>query len=161
TTPNCITLLPETGANSSATLDPLHIGPDQALLSFLQQRYPHANDLTQGDGINTGGFRFHASAPLTENIYTTRIDYNFSAKHKFFTRFNFNNEDAADDINTGDFVNGVAASVVFPGDPISAKIVTRDKAWVLGWTWTPTQNTVNQFVYGESRNELSFNVPFN
>jgi hypothetical protein len=53
-------------------MDPLHVGPDAALLAFVNGRYPHANDLTQGDGLNTGGFRFNSPTHLSENNYITR-----------------------------------------------------------------------------------------
>jgi hypothetical protein len=161
TQPSCITTLPATGANSVASLDPQGSGSDPALLQFINSRYPHANDLSAGDGVNTGGFRFNSPVPLTENTYTTRVDYVLSSKHKLFTRFNFNNQTVADNANGASPLTGIAASVWFPGDPITQQIVTQDKAWVLGETWTISANTVNQFVYGESRNELSFQRPFN
>jgi hypothetical protein len=161
-TPNCITIVPATGAHSVASLDPLGTGADQALLRFVNSRpYPNANDLTQGDGINTGGVRFNAPVPLSENIYLARIDYVLSSKHKLFARFNFNNETSADDLNNGSPITGVTAPIEFPGDPISQEKVSHDKAWVVGDTWTISPNTVNQFVYGESRNEVSFQHPYN
>ncbi|HXX18480.1 MAG TPA: carboxypeptidase-like regulatory domain-containing protein [Candidatus Acidoferrum sp.] len=163
TTPQCITLLSPTGACGSQTvqgLDPLCTGADSALTSFIAGRYPAANDMTQGDGVNTGGLRFNAPAPLTENIYLGRIDYTMSSKHKLFARFNFNNQNTADDVNNASAATGIAASKQFPKDPISQTIITADKAWVVGDTWTISPNTVNQFVYGESRNQLSFESPF-
>lgn len=127
-------------------------GFNPALLSFIDSRYPHANDLSQGDGINTGGFRFNAPAPLSENIYLARIDYNLTSRQKIFTRFNFNN------FNT--VVPGIP-SVQFPGDPLTNVEIGRDRSWVIGHTWTFSANTVNQFVYGEARNDLAFPIPFN
>ncbi len=41
----------------------------------LFQLYPHSNDTTVGDGINTGGFRFNAPAPLRYNTYIAKLDY--------------------------------------------------------------------------------------
>jgi hypothetical protein len=161
TQPSCITTLPATGPNSVASLDPAGIGADPALLQFIQSRYPHANDLASGDGVNTGGFRFNAPAPLSENTYTSRVDYLLSSKHKLFVRFNFNNLTQGDDLNGASPITGFAASIWFPGDPLTQQIVVRDKAWVLGETWTINANTVNQFVYGESRNELNFPRPVN
>jgi Carboxypeptidase regulatory-like domain len=127
-------------------------GFDPALLQLINNRYPHANDLTQGDGINTGGFRFNAPAPLSENVYWTRVDYNINSKQKLFVRFNFNNFDTV--------VPGIP-SVQFPGDPVTNPEVGRDRSWAIGHTWTFTGNTVNQFVYGEARNNLAFPIPFN
>ena len=56
--PACITTLSPTQV---AAIDPLGIGADPDLLTFINSRYPHANDLTAGDGVNTGGFIFNAS----------------------------------------------------------------------------------------------------
>jgi hypothetical protein len=145
TTPNCITVL--TPAQVSA-LDPAHVGPDSALLSFITSRYPQANDLTAGDGINTGGFRFNAPSQRKDNTYTTRIDWNATSKQKFFGRFNI-----ARRIQT-DTVNSVAAQ--FPGDPETAQIIVKDYAWVVGHTWTASSTFVNQATVGVSRSGLLF-----
>jgi Carboxypeptidase regulatory-like domain len=120
-----------------------------ALLSLFNTRYPQPNDLASGDGLNTAGFRFNAPNPFTENIYTTRIDYNINSKHKMFTRFNFNNS------------NAISTPIQFPGDPVTAPQIEQDNGWVLGETWIITPRTINQFTYGESRVSLDFPVPFN
>jgi hypothetical protein len=124
-------------------------GFNPALLSLFKSRYPLPNDLSSGDGINTGGFRFNAPNPLKDNIYTTRIDYNFSSKHRMFTRFNFDNTDA------------INIPIQFPGDPLTGPTIGRNNAWVLGETWTINPRTINQFTYGESRVSFDFPVPFN
>lgn len=157
---NCVTILnsaqltaldPCSAAGNPCAGAPGFTAPgfDPALLTFINSRYPHANDFTQGDGINTAGFRFNAPAPVVENIYTTRIDYNLNSKQKIFTRFNFRNE------------NAIETPIAFPGDPVTAPIIIRDKSWVIGHTWTFSANTINQFVYGEARNELAFPINFN
>ena len=145
TNPSCITIL--TPAQVAA-LDPKHIGASPGLLSFIQSRYPNANDLTAGDGINTGGFRFNAPSQRKDNTYTTRIDWNATSKQKFFGRFNI-----ARRVQT-DTVNSVAAQ--FPGDPETAQIIVKDYAWVVGHTWTATSNFVNQATVGVSRSGLLF-----
>ena len=149
TTPQCITTL--TPAQVAA-LDPKGIGSNSALLQFINSRYPHANDLTLGDGVNTGGFRFNAPSDRTDNTYTTRIDWNATSKHKVFGRFNIARR------NQTDTVNSVAAQ--FPGDPDTAEIVVRDYAWVVGDTWTISGNKTNQLTIGESRSGLLFPRPF-
>jgi hypothetical protein len=120
-----------------------------ALLSLFNTRYPQPNDLASGDGLNTAGFRFNAPNPFTENIYTTRIDYNINSKHKMFTRFNFNNS------------NAISTPIQFPGDPVTGPQIEQDNGWVLGETWIITPRTTNQFTYGESRVSLDFPIPFN
>lgn len=149
TTPACITIL--TPAQVAA-LDPKALGGDAALLTFVNGRYPHANDLTLGDGINTGGFRFNAPSHRADNTYTTRIDYNFKDSHKVFGRFNI-----ARRLQT-DTVNSVAAQ--FQGDPETALIVVRDYGWVVGDTWTIGPTMTNQATVGVSRSGLKFPRPF-
>ena len=149
TTPNCITILTP---GQVAALDPAGIGPDQSLLSFINTRYPQANDLTVGDGINTGGFRFNAPFTRDDNTYTTRIDWNATSKQRFFGRFNI-----ARRIQT-DTVNSVAAQ--FPGDPETAQIILRDYTWVVGHNWTASPTFVNQITIGAARSGLLFPTNF-
>jgi hypothetical protein len=164
--PQCITVLPSaqvaafdpcsqpnppgpctvTGQPGGAPVTP---GFDQSLLTFIDSRYPRANDPSAGDGINTGGFRFNAPVPLKENIYLARVDYNLGSKQKLFTRFNFNN------------IDQISTAIQFSGDPQTAPQITRDIAWVIGHTWTFSANMVNQFVYGETRENVDFPVNFN
>jgi hypothetical protein len=150
--PNCVTTLTPTQV---AALDPCSApgacpgvtpGFSQTLLNLFNTRYPQANVAGAGDGINTGGLQFNAPNPNTVNTYTTRIDYNISAKQKLFVRFNFYNQHA---ITQG------LAPVQFPGDPISNPEVVQDRSWAIGHTWTISANSVNQFVYGEARNSVT------
>ncbi len=145
TTPNCITIL--TPAQVAA-LDPRGTGGDAGLLSFVNGRYPQANDLTAGDGINTGGFRFNAPSQREDNTYTTRVDWNATTKQKFFGRFNI-----ARRVQT-DTVNSVAQQ--FPGDPETSQIIVKDYTWVVGHTWTARPTLVNQATVGVSRSGLLF-----
>ena len=124
-------------------------GVAPALMNLFQTRYPAPNDYAFGDGLNTAGFRFNAPDPLTENVYFTRIDYNINAKHKAFGRFNFRHLDS------------VLVPIQFPGDPNTSPNILRDTAWVVGETWTINPNTINQFVAGETRNNLDQPILFN
>jgi hypothetical protein len=149
TNPACFTIL--TPAQVAA-LDPRGIGGNAALLSFINSRYPLPNDLTLGDGINTGGFRFNAPSLRADNTYTTRIDYNATEKQRFFGRFNI-----ARRVQT-DTVNSVAAQ--FLGDPETAQIIVKDYAWVVGHTWVASPSVVNQATVGVSRSGLLFPTNF-
>jgi carboxypeptidase family protein len=149
TRPECFTVL---SPAQVAALDPTGVGPNAALLSFINSRYPHANDLNAGDGINTGGFRFNAPSKREDNTYTTRLDWNASSTQKLFGRFNI-----ARRVQT-DTVNSVAAQ--FPGDPETAQIIVRDYTWVVGHTWTASPSFVNQATVGASRSGLVFPTLF-
>jgi hypothetical protein len=149
TTPNCISIL--TPAQVAA-LDPRGIGGNQALLSFINSRYPLPNDFTAGDGINTGGFRFNAPSHRADNTYTSRIDWNATSKQKVFGRLSIIRRLQTDTANT------VAAQ--FPGDPESGQISVKDRSWVIGHTWVINSSVVNQATVGEARSILAFPRPF-
>jgi hypothetical protein len=151
TDPSCISFITPAQA---ATIDPKGVGEDQALLTFTNGRYPHANDLTQGDGINTGGFRFNAPVSRTVNDYVGRVDYNLTQKMKLFGRVSILRDSGGDDANH-------AAPFQFPGDPLTFSIVDHSYAYVVGHTWTISPTKVNQFFYGETRSDLDFPVGFN
>ncbi len=145
TNPACISF---TTPAQDAARDPLGVGNNAALLNFINSRYPLPNDLTAGNGINTGGFRFNAPSQRKDNTYTNRIDFNATDKQKFFGRWNI-----ARRIQT-DTVNSVAQQ--FPGDPETAQIIVRDYAWVVGHTWVANPNVVNNATVGVSRSGLLF-----
>jgi hypothetical protein len=149
TQPACISYTPASGPNSLAALDPAGVGADAALLTFINQRYPHANDLTGGDGVNTGLVRFNAPFALGNNTYTSRIDYNVTSKHKLFGRFNIVHSAQTDDVNF--------STVEFPGDPAPAhEIVDHSYSFAIGETWTISANKINQLTIGLTDSRLSF-----
>ena len=129
-------------------------GPDSALLQFINDRYPHANDFTAGDGVNTGGFRFNSPVSRGINDYVGRIDYNINSKMKLFGRFSILRDIGGDDAN-------FQAPIQFPGDPLTHVISDTSYAYVIGHTWTIAPNKINQFYYGETRSRLDFPVLFN
>src|SRR5262249_46802699 len=59
-----------------------------AILADAARRYP-ANDTTTGDGLNTGGFRFNAPNPVTQNTYIARFDAKVNDKQNVFLRMNY------------------------------------------------------------------------
>jgi hypothetical protein len=148
TAPTCISFL---NASQIATLDPQGTGINQALMTYMNSRYPLPNDPTGGDGINSEGFHFVAPAHNTVNLYTTRLDYNLSDHHKIFFRANVARQAEGDFFNT--------ALEQFPGDPVEP--VQNDKfdsyTGVLGWTWTISAHTVNDLTLGFVRPILEFN----
>lgn len=150
TTPECISTWPSTDTSR----DPAGIGPDVALLAFINDRYPHANDLTGGDGVNTGSFRWNSPLHYSSNDYVSRIDYNLNSKMKLFGRVSIYRRLSGDDAN-------FESAQLFPGDPISNEIVDHSWAFVLGHTWTISNTKVNQFNFGETRSVLSFPALFN
>ncbi len=120
-------------------LDPAGIGPNAAVLSVLQS-YPHPNDFTIGDGLNTAGFRFNSAKPLRFNTYIAKFDYQLdsSGKHQLFWRGNLDNDH---------FANGATQ---FPGQPGSL-VLDNSKGYAVGYTWLVSPNIVSNFRYGYTR----------
>jgi len=142
------------GPCPTSPCDPQGLGTNAAFFAFVDGRYPHANDLTAGDGVNTGGFRFNAPAGLTENDYVARVDYNLNSKMKLFGRFSIQRQFEPDDVNFD-------GAEQFPGDPTTHEIVQNPWAFVIGHTWTISNTMVNQFYGGETRAVLQFPTLFN
>jgi len=147
TAPQCITILTPAQV---AGLDPLRVGVDQSLLSFVNTRYPLPNDLTAGDGVNTGGFRFNAPSRRADNNYTARVDWNVTDKQRMFIRYSKIAAVQTDTVNT----TSVAAQ--FPGDPETSQIVTGDNAWVVGHTWVLSSSLINNATVGVTKSVLEF-----
>jgi hypothetical protein len=151
TNPTCISNLSSTDV---ANLDPLKIGFSSSLLSFINTRYPHVNDFTKGDGINTGGFRFNAPVHLVENGYVTKLDYTLNDTMKLWARASVQSQRQGDDINFD-------APIQFPGDPLTHLITNASYAYVIGHTWTISSTKTNAFTYGETRARLGFPAAYN
>ena len=145
TTPQCITTLTPAGV---AAIDPLNIGANAALMSYINGRYPRANDLTLGDGINTGGFRFNATSAREDNTYTGRVDANINDTNRMFVRLSVARR------TQDDIANSVAQQ--FPGDPRTALIVLKDYLVGGGWSWSVTNNFFNQLSIGNAHSGLDF-----
>jgi|HubBroStandDraft_6_1064221.scaffolds.fasta_scaffold00538_8 hypothetical protein len=144
--PTCITTLTPAQV---ATLDPQGVGADSSLLGVINPRYPEPNDPAGGDGINSEGFRFTAPAHESENLYTGRVDWNFSDKNKFFFRGSVDRHGEDDDFNTD--------IVQFPGDPApNSRDLFNSYAFSVGWTWSKSATLINQFSAGLVRSILVF-----
>jgi Carboxypeptidase regulatory-like domain len=138
---NCITTL---SPSQIAALDPAHIGLDAPELAFIKTRYPAANDLSQGDGVNTGGYRFTTPTPDIESTYVTRVDYNLTSTQKVFGRFNINRE------------NAVETLPEFPTDPLTHPFIDSSYSYVVSHVWEIGRNKVNQFYYGDTISKFNF-----
>jgi hypothetical protein len=79
------------------------------------------------------------------------MDYNISQKHKLFGRLQ---EDRFNDDDSN-------FPPVFPGDPNPlVSIIDHDRSWVVGETWTLSNNLINQAFAGLTRQVLDFPVRF-
>jgi hypothetical protein len=141
TQPDCISSL---SATQVAALDPGKLGFNPAVTSFIASRYPAPNDMTQGDGVNSGGYLFNTPTPDNEDSYVGRIDYNLSSKHKIFGRFTITRE------------NAIESLPQFPTDPVTHPFTDRSYSYVVSDVWSIGQNKVNQFYYGDTISKLDF-----
>jgi len=148
-----VSVLPATapvGSPSVQNFDPLGIGADPALTAFLDSRYPTANSTAVGDGLNTGGYVFNAPANQTLNDYVARLDFNVTNTMKLFVRGSLVRETDDRTPATGD------PSIQFPGDPLTFIDTDHSFAYVIGHTWTISNTKVNEFSYGQTRQEINF-----
>jgi hypothetical protein len=122
----------------AANADPLHIGPNAAILKYLQQ-FPNPNDTSVGDGLNTAGYRFNSGAPLRYNTYITKIDYSLNDRHQLFVRGNLQNDHSTDSIPQ------------FPGQPDSSAHLENAKGFAVGDTWIISPNMTSNMRYGLTR----------
>ncbi len=146
TTPGCISSL--TPAQVAAT-DPAGIGESPQVLDLFQKVYPKANDLTTGDGVNTGGFRFNAPNPDNMTNYVTRIDWVVNDRIKLYGRGTVARE------------NAVNAAAQFPGDPPATQFVDRSYGYVAGMDWQISPTKFNNFIYGSTVQDYNFPRPTN
>ncbi len=146
TTPGCISML--TPAQVKA-LDPAHIGDSPQILALFKKNYPAANDLTNGDGVNTGGFRFNAPLPTNLTNYVGRVDWVLSPHIHVYGRGTVARE------------NAVRDPAEFPGLPPATMFVDRSYAYLGGMDWQISDNKFNQFIYGSTVQDYAFPKPSN
>lgn len=148
TTPNCISSLSPAQVK---LMDPAKIGESPAFFALLG-KFPAANDLASGDGINTGGFRFNSPTPTYTSVYVGKLDYNLSAKIHLFGVGSFARENQ---------VNGSGGAAQFPGLPPATQFIDRSYRYAVGMDWQPALNKTNQVTYGAVVQDYSFPRPSN
>jgi hypothetical protein len=105
-------------------------------LADAAAKYP-VNDHTIGDGLNTGGFRFNASAPVHLHSHSAKLDYNLTSHQTLFARANV----------IYDKWGGIPA---YPDTPAPDEW-DHPYGFAVGHTWTIHNNLINNFRYGYTR----------
>ena len=113
---------------------PLGPGVNPASLAVLQQ-YPLPNGAALGDGYNTGSYTWSAPAPASLNTGIARFDWNLADRHQIFVRGNLQDDTTS-------------AAPQFPGSFASSRLRDNTKGFAVGYTFTITQNLVNNLRYG-------------
>lgn len=134
-----------------AALDPSKTGFSSAVLSLFNKRYPTkgTSHSLGGNGYNSIGYRFNASAPLNEDIYVGRLDYVLSPKMNLFGRFTVSREDSTH------------SAIQFPGDPETSPFIDRSRAWVIGHSWAINDNISNNVTWGQTVTDWNFPNTYN
>lgn len=124
-------------------MDPQGIGNSAALLQVLNN-YPQGNDPTQGDGLNSIGYRFPFTIHRKYDTYIARIDWNpgSNGKHSIFWRGNLQNDSEP-------------SAPAFPGQPAQRTVLTNNKGFAAGYTYVIGTNMVNDLRYGLTREGVS------
>lgn len=105
-------------------------------LAAAAAKYPN-NDLTNGDQINTGGFRFNAPTPVSLNSHTARLDFNLTQKQSAFVRAQIQNDHQT--------------LPQWLPDTTSPLVWAHNWGIAAGHTWSLGTNWVNNFRYGLTR----------
>ena len=112
-------------------------GPNPNVLSYYGSA-PTATGAASGDGLNNGSFFFPSPNPLTQNTSIVKLDYDLNSRNHIFARGNLQKD------TTGGFAN-------LPGQLPSSFTDDNTKGFTLGYTWTATNNIVNDLRYGYIR----------
>lgn len=121
---------------SAAGINPAAV----AVFANAVQKY-RSNNTEVGDGLNTGGFLFNSPTVDKENTHITRIDWNINSKQQMFFRGNYQW-----DISTG--------TSQFPDTPATT-LWSHPYGFVVSHNWTISNNKVNNFRYGLTRQAFS------
>lgn len=82
------------GAGGNLPCDPRGIGFSPAVQAIFAE-LPQGNDPAVGDGLNTIGFRGNASVPITNNLYTARIDHNLTSQWRLYGSFRYTESESS------------------------------------------------------------------
>jgi hypothetical protein len=107
-----------------------------AVFAAASRKYA-VNDDTVGDGLNTGGFRFNAPSPVNLNTHILRLDYNVNSKQTLTFR--------------GNYQQDTSSIVQYLPDTISPEFWNHPYGFGLSHNWTISNNKVNNFRYGLTR----------
>jgi hypothetical protein len=120
-------------------MDPLHIGPSQVALNYMQT-FPEPNSVAALDQPNYASYTF--AAPTTEsfNWYIARLDYKITKNGNQTVFFR------------GTGVDDRSAGTPFlPGQVPESSLVDLSKGFVIGYTGVFGPHWVNSFRYGLTR----------
>lgn len=123
-----------------------------AFLGSAASKYP-CNDPSDGDQLNTCGFRFNAKTPQRLNTNIMRLDYNLTRNGSQVLSFRGNYQhDLFTPVSTPDSGNITQA---FPDTP-RTQVYSHPLGFVASHTWTINPTNVNVFRYGLTREAFTY-----
>jgi hypothetical protein len=145
-TPQQLTAMDLAGINApgSGVTQPYtgSVGPNPVMLKYFNS-YPLPNDFSQGDGVNTAGYRFAAPTTNTKNWYIAKLDYNITKDSKQRVSL------------TGALANQDQANAPFlPGNAPESSIVNFNKGLIANYSAVLTSSLINNFRYGYVRESI-------
>jgi len=133
------------GPNGDQPCDPRGVGLSPTI-SALWSKLPAGNDPSQGDGLNTMGFRGTVSSPLNNNYYNARFDYHVSDKWRLDAAFRY----------LGQVQSGTGLLSIIGGDIQSREqFPLRQNMLNIGLTGNITSNLTGEFRFGWVRNRTA------
>src|SRR4030095_2773400 len=141
------------GPSGNLPCDPRGIGIRPAIQQ-LWGMMPEGNDPTQGDGVNTIGFRANVAEPLRDDTVSFRLDHNFSQQVKFFGRYLYHRNLAPN--ASGEFAGQVDLRGGIPVAPSASNI--RGDGFITGLTYAPNSRLTHDFRVGWIRSRQDFVV---
>ena len=138
-------------ANAAATQSGLITkyapGPNAAMLTYFNQ-YPLPNDFSQGDGLNTAGYRFASPTQNTKNWYIAKVDYNITTDGK--QRVSLTGALANQNQGNGEFL---PAGFTQGGVPTTS-LLNYNKGLIANYSAVITNTLINNFRYGYVRESI-------
>lgn len=141
------------GTYNIAANDPARLGLN-AEIQRLIGLTPLPNLFTTGDGLNYAGHRFNWDEKEEQFDSVVRVDYNFSARHYFFGRVAWGQQNTI-----CDSVNGGGPR--YPDGPCIVNTYRTPFNMAASWRWNPTGSIVNEFVFGVNHFFFDFQIPSN
>jgi hypothetical protein len=138
----CNTVLPNhLDLTDTSQIWPVGLNPlAMQALADAAATFPN-NDLTNGDQLNTGGFRFNAPTPVRLNAHTGRLDFNLSQRQSVFARLQIQDDHQS--------------LPQWLPDSVSPVVWAHNWGLAVGHTWTISNNWVNNLRYGLTRQSFT------
>ena len=149
TNPNCPTGVTPGSLQSLNLLTHAGVPVDPAISGLLGQVPTTINNLSIGDGLNTGGYSFNQRDDRTRDNTSVRVDWNPASHHSFSGTYAWNR----------DVVDRPGSSLGLPNTFSAVPVVYNDDKenfLSAAWRWSPTSNFTNEVRFGFDLAPINF-----